>query len=266
MLDVIIPVHNDANRVCRAIGSVESALGLQNVIVIDDGSTDNSREVILNKWQNIRLTTISNSGPSVARNVGIELSTAKYLLFLDSDDEIIVNNFTKVMCKIAFDNSDFYYYNHDTKPLQSTIRYTNSVAISDIVVRRELVTSIGMFDQNLWQHEDWDLWSRCIAESPTLERLEKQLSTIHVSPFSNSSNYLNMAITNMEVLRRNVSRFQYDDGEINMMEIFDNRFKHLFHDIRNTPPQHLSRIRRFYLQYVLRCTTRFMYNKIKLGK
>ena len=87
-VSVIIPVYNGALLVCRCLDSVFSQNGNFDVevIVIDDGSTDNSIDIINQYTQKILLIQQSNQGPAAARNKGIEAATGKYLAFLDADD------------------------------------------------------------------------------------------------------------------------------------------------------------------------------------
>jgi hypothetical protein len=86
---IVIPCWNAEQWVGRAIGS---ALGQHysnlHVIVIDDGSSDGSLEVIRSFGSNVRWTTGPNSGTCAARNSGLALSNSDYILFLDADDYI----------------------------------------------------------------------------------------------------------------------------------------------------------------------------------
>ena len=86
---VIIPVYNASlllNRSLDAVFSQKTQYSVE-VILIDDGSTDNSVELIKNrKEKNIILLQQPNSGPAAARNKGIDIATGKYLAFLDADD------------------------------------------------------------------------------------------------------------------------------------------------------------------------------------
>ena len=88
-LSVIIPVYNAALLLNRCLGSIfsQSTQYTYEVILIDDGSTDNSIEIIKSrKEKNITLYQQKNSGPSVARNKGIELAQGEFITFLDADD------------------------------------------------------------------------------------------------------------------------------------------------------------------------------------
>ena len=88
---IVIPVYNSESWMKKAIDSVlQQTINNWELILIDDGSTDNSLEIIKHyKLQNpnkIKIITQRNSGPAVAREKGILLSTSEYIVFLDSDD------------------------------------------------------------------------------------------------------------------------------------------------------------------------------------
>ncbi len=87
-ISIIIPLYNGAlliNRCLNSIFAQQSDFDLE-VIIIDDGSTDNSVELVEQYPQPLVLLKQKNSGPAAARNKGIEAATGKYLAFLDADD------------------------------------------------------------------------------------------------------------------------------------------------------------------------------------
>lgn len=88
VISVIIPVYNGALLINRCLNSVFDQGNFPNleVIVIDDGSTDNSTELVRNYSKRVQLFQQKNQGPAAARNRGIEAATGKYLAFLDADD------------------------------------------------------------------------------------------------------------------------------------------------------------------------------------
>lgn len=90
IVSVIIPVYNAGALISRCLDSVFSQSGVNDfeVIVIDDGSTDNSIEIIKShpEASKIKIINQKNAGPSRARNRGVEVATGKYLAFLDADD------------------------------------------------------------------------------------------------------------------------------------------------------------------------------------
>ena len=99
-LSIIIPVYNVENYVDTCIESLYKQ-GISEyefeVILINDGSTDNSLSIIQeyeNKYSNITIISQKNQGLSTTRNNGIKLAKGEYLLFVDSDDLIIENILT----------------------------------------------------------------------------------------------------------------------------------------------------------------------------
>lgn len=97
-LSVIIPVYNRPKKVIRAIESVPDRDDVE-IIVVDDCSTDNTFDVL--KSYNSRSITIlqtnTNSGPGIARNIGLDVAIGEYILFLDSDDWLITNNLNLIL-------------------------------------------------------------------------------------------------------------------------------------------------------------------------
>jgi len=95
-VSVIIPVYNVEEYIGLTLDSLlNQTLKDIEIIVIDDGSTDNSRQIIEDyekKYKNIRVILQENSGPSRARNRGVEEATGEYLAFVDSDDLLPENS------------------------------------------------------------------------------------------------------------------------------------------------------------------------------
>jgi glycosyltransferase involved in cell wall biosynthesis len=88
-ISVIIPCYNAARWVSRAIESVLAQTGVAvEVIVIDDGSTDESLDAIKRHAERIRWESGPNRGACTARNRGLALASAKYVMFLDADDYV----------------------------------------------------------------------------------------------------------------------------------------------------------------------------------
>ena len=87
---VIIPVYNSAPFLHKCIGSiVEQQYNDYELILVDDGSTDASQDICqeyADKYGHIRLIRQENSGPSAARNRGIDCARGEFITFVDSDD------------------------------------------------------------------------------------------------------------------------------------------------------------------------------------
>ena len=88
-LSIIIPVYNKSKLINRCLDSIfnQTTNYSYEVVLVDDGSTDDSVELIKARTEgNIILYEQQNAGPSVARNKGLELSHGKYCAYLDADD------------------------------------------------------------------------------------------------------------------------------------------------------------------------------------
>lgn len=114
-VSVIIPVFNSEKTICRCIESVINQTYKNiEIIIIDDGSTDNTKK-ILEKYLNIKnllLIYNSNNGVSYTRNIGLKNSTGDYIIFLDADDWLEYNMIEKlVICK-ENNNVDLIRFNY----------------------------------------------------------------------------------------------------------------------------------------------------------
>ena len=141
-LSVIIPLYNVEAYVSKAADSIASQAfdGLE-VIVVDDGSTDNSLEVCMNHLRGVDVIVISqeNKGLSGARNAGILTATGDYIMFLDSDDFLLPNSLNKIVSILeskqpdvvfgrylrwsptkGFSGDKQYCYNPPSNPLRRT--------------------------------------------------------------------------------------------------------------------------------------------------
>lgn len=99
-LSFIVPAYNTSNYISECIASLEEQdCSDYEIIIIDDGSTDNTQEICkkyCQKYNNIKLICQANKGGSRARNVGIQKAKGKYIWFVDSDDKIEKNILNKI--------------------------------------------------------------------------------------------------------------------------------------------------------------------------
>ena len=104
-ISIIIPVYNTEKYIQKCIDSLyQQNLNIE-IIFIDDGSTDNSKEIINNyskKDDRIKVLSQNNQGPAVARNLGLEVAQGNYIAFLDSDDWI-ENNSLEMLYNVAIE-------------------------------------------------------------------------------------------------------------------------------------------------------------------
>lgn len=109
-ISIIVPVYNSEKFLKKCLNSLrEQTLKEIEILMINDGSTDNSLEICQNyteKNQNFKLINLKNQGVSNARNIGIEKSIGKYLLFVDSDDWLELDACDKLYREIEKRNVD----------------------------------------------------------------------------------------------------------------------------------------------------------------
>ncbi len=181
-VSVVIPTYDRASTVVRAIQSVltQTYPNLE-IIVVDDGSTDNTREVVQH-LHDPRLRYIrheGNQGGSAARNTGIEVAAGDYIAFLDSDDEWLPEKLEKQVQLLQGSEpavgavyAGFAIINEHGECTTVTIpKYrgvilaelfsANSVGTtSSVMVRRECISQVGVFDPAMASCQDWDMWIR----------------------------------------------------------------------------------------------------------
>jgi glycosyltransferase involved in cell wall biosynthesis len=179
-VSVVIPTYNSARYVTDAVDSVlnQSFVDLE-VLVIDDGSTDDTQSVMGRYGEAVRYIRQENGGVSVARNRGISESCGRYVAFLDADDlwlpdklerqlEAINHHFDCRACYSAFTvvtselkPIDVHRSERHGSVLEDLLTRGNIVGTpSTVICERELLCEAGGFDPALSYGADWDLWLR----------------------------------------------------------------------------------------------------------
>ena len=135
-LSVIIPVYNGAGYICQAIDSVLNQVGVTTeIIVVNDGSTDDLMDKLTAYENDISLYSIKHSGLSAARNYGLEKVTCNYVMFLDSDDFLLDQSICKeCLDRIKAENPElvlfsFQYYNTKTGKFLDAQSYSKDLEI-----------------------------------------------------------------------------------------------------------------------------------------
>ena len=124
-LSIIIPCYNSADTIRRCLDSIPLREDVET-IVIDDGSTDETKE-ILGYRSNIIFNTLHfNFGVSFARNVGINRAKGKYITFLDSDDEYLEGAVDTMLKVIEDTNKEIIQFNHMRDGMNVPSLYANS--------------------------------------------------------------------------------------------------------------------------------------------
>ncbi|MFH0810738.1 MAG: glycosyltransferase family A protein [Pseudomonadota bacterium] len=180
LVSIIIPTYNRASALKRAIaGVMDQTYPFWELLVVDDGSTDDTRTVLKQFSQVVRYFYQDNAGAAAARNLGIRNSRGEYIAFLDSDDWWLPEKLGKQVQylqaqedNVAMIGCGAYWYNvasgenisfHATKE----ITYDNLVdcdtwpaGTSGVLIRRSCFEIVGLFDEALRRAQDWDMWLR----------------------------------------------------------------------------------------------------------
>jgi glycosyltransferase involved in cell wall biosynthesis len=211
---VVIPAYNSGGFIAGSLLSVlGQTYGNYEIIVSDDGSTDNTVEIIeaiSAGYPEKRIELLKNKhiGPGAARNSGIEAAKNEWIAFLDSDDHWLPQKLQKVVEIIQKDESVnlichneilkkekgdilFDYANAYNKRINSflSLYRRNTLSPSTTVLKKRLLIKAGMFDVSLPSAQDFDLWLR-IAMLPELrlEYINEALSFYFIRKGNISSN------------------------------------------------------------------------------
>jgi len=183
MVSVIIPTFNRAAFLREAIDSVlaQSEKDFE-LIVVDDGSTDHTRELVAEYGDRIRYFFQTNAGAAAARNLGIRNANGQLLTFLDSDDLWFPQKLARQIewmaahPKIMLCYTDEIWIRRGVRVNQKKIHAKTGgwiyplclprclISPSSVFMRHELFEIVGLFDEQLPICEDYDLWLRVAAK------------------------------------------------------------------------------------------------------
>lgn len=230
MITVIIPSFNSANLVSDAIRSVLSSnLHEVEIVIINDGSTDNTAEVITTYLSDKRIKYIeqSNRGLAGARNTGIENANGEYLVFLDADDLILPNKLLvqrkfldeNPAFDIVYSKSEWFIEDdfNNTREVRFPVYtgeviqyliYGNFIHVNSVMVRKDAVIKAGLFDENLRELEDWDLWLRMALNGSKFGFTPGVHSKVRIRKGSMTSNQVRMNGTMVKVLEKTINQIE----------------------------------------------------------
>lgn len=177
---VIIPVYNRAKVVSKTVDSVlNQEFQDREIIIVDDGSTDNSLDVLKTYGKQVKILQQKNQGPGAARNLGLRFATGNYIVFLDSDDlwfpwtlaiyqkAIIYYNFPAFVAGKEFnffDESELKSVNKSKIEIKYYDDYYASayhnlwIGTCATAIRKDIIDQVGGYSSQNINAEDSDLW------------------------------------------------------------------------------------------------------------
>ncbi len=217
LVSVIIPTYNSGRYIKEAIDSVlaQTYKNLE-IIVIDDGSMDDTRTVLEQYAGKIKYFYKKNGGPASARNLGIKNSKGEYIAFLDSDDIWLTDKINLQLQEMSPDTGLIGSGTHEGNKSNffiTDITYVgllikNAFANSGTLVRRECFNKVGFFDESdkFKAVEDWDMWLR-IAREYNVKIIQRPLVKIRLREdgLCSPSNAAKMLNNELEVLAKHFS-------------------------------------------------------------
>lgn len=181
-VSVVIPTYNRVETIGRALKSVsQQTIQPFEVIVVDDGSDDDTGDLIKLHYPNVRYLSQNNQGVSSARNFGIHESSGDWLAFLDSDDEWLPTKLESQLASLSKTNllvshTEEIWIRNGVRVNQMNKHQKHggdifehclpmcAMSPSSIIIHRSVFDRIGLFDESFPACEDYDLWLRIAAE------------------------------------------------------------------------------------------------------
>lgn len=262
-ISVIIPTYNCAQYLPKAIESVlNQKFKNYEIIVIDDGSQDSTKNVIKHYQKYIQYVYYQeNHGVSYARNIGIKKAQGKYIAFLDADDlwlsdklKIQIECFEKYP-EIGLVFSDVivldenkeekkYKIRNFKKNIESLIQ-NNFITTSSVMIKKECFEKVGMFNTNFFIAEDYDLWLRIIQHysvyhvSQCLVKYKKRIKTkdYFLQATINEIKIIsNISLKNKSIIRKKLGQLFYLAGLFSyQLKKYDQSQKYFIQSIFKMP-------------------------------
>ena len=183
LVSIIIPTFNTGKYVKEAVDSaVNQTYKNKEIIVVDDGSTDNTREILdfYVRQEKIKYIYQENKGLAGARNTGIKAAKGEFIAFLDSDDIFLPDKIEKqaeflenhLDCDICYCDIWHFYDDEPNKLMKLDYKYysgndvfknllkKNFINPLTVVMRRSAVDKYGVFNEIFKRTEDWEYWVR----------------------------------------------------------------------------------------------------------
>lgn len=232
-ISVIIPSWNRARALARALRSVSAqTLAVGEVLVIDDGSADETPWMLRSWFPAVRRIRQPNRGVSRARNEGIRVARGEWLAFLDSDDVWHPRKLQRQAEALAAHPSHLICHTDEiwirrgrrVNPMKKHAKHGGwifphclprcVISPSSVLIHRHLFTEVGLFDEHLPACEDYDLWLRICARHPVLYCPEPLITKYGGHEDQLSARYWGMDRFRIQALEHLIAGGTLDAGQL----------------------------------------------------
>jgi glycosyltransferase involved in cell wall biosynthesis len=245
LVSVVIPTYQHADFVGQAVQSVlEQTCQEIEVIVVNDGSTDRTLEILESFGTRITVITQDNRGLAAARNVGILHSRGEIIAFLDADDVWLPEKLEKQLdlfkkkpgVGLVFSDAWIFdgeltigKYSQRVVPqagwVQNKLFEEDFVPMPSVMVRRTCFDQVGLFDETLRSCEDYDMWLR-ISRVWEIDFVPQPLALYRISPNQMSQNLERMLANQIQVKKK--ALLDYPELKNLPLSVLDRYFYNLY--------------------------------------
>jgi len=232
LVSVVIPTHNRAHLLGRAIRSaLQQTFSDFELIVVDDASTDET-ERIAKRFHDERLKYMrhaSNLGAPVARNTGISNARGDYIGLLDDDDEWYPEKLEKQVLKFSevSERVGLIYAGHEVRENNGRLLHIylpeskgdvrlrlllgTTIGSPTPLIRKSCFEKVGLFDESLQSCQDWDMWKR-ISEHYEFDYVPEVLARTYLHKNQISSDYSALIPGRTRMVQKHWDDFQKHPG------------------------------------------------------
>ena len=222
VISAVIPAYNSAAFIHQAVASINAqSYQVDEIIIIDDGSTDNTEEIVKDLGDKIRYLRQDNQGPSAARNSGVQAARGDLVAFLDADDQwtpgriqqqLAIMQHNSSLALVAGDMAEINlqdkiivasvlnkhslretFANLEGAPVPnalSLLMKINFIPTGTVLAKRSSLLNAGGFNEKIRYGEDLELWARiaaneaiaCLPEVMMLRRQHDHNATRSMEP------------------------------------------------------------------------------------
>ena len=229
-VSVVIPTHNNAGLIHETLDSVlAQSFKDFEVIVIDDGSTDDTQHVVRQYETAVRYVSQNNADPAAARNHGVSLSTGQYIAFCDHDDIWLEHHLEQLLqglsqhsnLAMCFDNAESFgapeiegkvhldrklrdYLHNREIPAADFLELSPILSFSNVLVRKDVFKELGGLSSDVGVIDDFHFYLRCAATKAV--RYVDHIGIkkrVHENSLCLSANLKEVNVLYLEDIRRN---------------------------------------------------------------